>query len=161
MDIYAFLTEHRIEYQRHDHPAVYTVEDVMRLVPDLPGARTKNLFICDNKGKRHFLVITDHQKRLDLKALAAVLGTRKVRFASPRRLKEYLGITPGSVSLIAIANDDNKAVEVIIDRDLWDSDSFRFHPLVNTSTLVMTKPNVKRLLVATGHRANIVDVPGE
>ena len=160
MDIYKFLAEHQIEYQRYDHPAVYTVDDVNRLIPDLPGARTKNLFICDNSGMRHFLVIIDHLKRLDLKALAAVLDTRKVRFASPRRLKGYLGITPGAVSLIAIVNDENKAVEVIIDKTLWDAESFRFHPLVNTSTLVMTKQNVKRLLVATGHRANIVDVPG-
>lgn len=161
MDIYEFLAEHEIEYQRHDHPAVYTVDDVQRLIPDLPGTKTKNLFICDVKGKRHFLIITEARKRLDLKALAAALDTRKVKFASPRRLKQYLGITPGSVSLVAVVNDNSKKVEVIIDRALWNFESFRFHPLVNTSTLVLTKQNVNRLLDATGHRATMLEVPGE
>ena len=31
-DLYQFLAEHQIEYERHDHPPVYTVDDVQRLV---------------------------------------------------------------------------------------------------------------------------------
>ena len=55
---FEFLDTHEIAYVRHDHPAVYTVEEADRLVPDLPGAKTKNLFLRDDKGKRHFLVNT-------------------------------------------------------------------------------------------------------
>ena len=39
-DIYKFLADHRIEYERHDHPPVFTVEDVHRLVPPLAAAKT-------------------------------------------------------------------------------------------------------------------------
>ena len=38
VDFYQFLSEHRIDYKRYDHPAVYTVDDVKRLVPPLPAA---------------------------------------------------------------------------------------------------------------------------
>ncbi|MFC1515927.1 prolyl-tRNA synthetase associated domain-containing protein [Thermodesulfobacteriota bacterium] len=160
IDFYKFLADHRIEYERHDHPPVFTVDDVNRLVPDLPGAKTKNLFLCDNKGRRHFLVVVRDEKRVDLKALPGILDIKRLRFGSPDRLKKYLGIDPGSVSLFAIVNDSDLAVEVIMDSDLWVSDAFQFHPLVNTSTLVISRENLQRFLKKTGHEARIIDVPG-
>ena len=159
-DFYKFLADHRIEYDRHDHPTVFTVEDVNRLVPPLPGAKTKNLFLCDSKGKKHFLVVVRDEKRVDLKALPGILGIKKLRFGSPDRLKKHLGVDPGSVSLFAVVNDSDIAVEVIIDNDLWASDAYQFHPLVNTSTLVISKDNLERFLNKTGHKAQILDVPG-
>ena len=158
-DFFTFLDTHGIGYERHDHPAVYTVEEADRLVPKLPGAKTKNLFLRDDKGRRHFLVLVPSEKRVDLKALEAVLGVKRISFGSPGRLKKYLGIEPGAVSLLAVVNDSGKKVAVVMDQDLWASDTFLFHPLVNTSTLVITKENVERFLEATGHQMSVVDVP--
>ena len=42
---FQFLEENQIPYTRHDHPAVYTVEEADRLVPELSAAKTKNLFL--------------------------------------------------------------------------------------------------------------------
>ena len=72
----------------------------MRLVPKFPGAKTKNLFLRDKKGRRHFLVTVPHDIAVDLDALGAALGVGGVGFASAERLQKYLGITPGSVSLL-------------------------------------------------------------
>ena len=159
-DIYTFLDDHHIQYQRHDHPPVYTVEDVNRLVPPLEAAKTKSLFLRDAKGKRHFLVIVRGEKRVDLKALPDLLNSSRLRFGSPERLKKYLGVDPGSVSLFAAVNDMDKAVEIIVDIALWQADAFQFHPLVNTATLVISRDNVRRFLDQTGHDAQILDVPG-
>ena len=159
-DIYKFLDDRQIEYERHDHPPVYTVEDVHRLVPPLEAAKTKSLFLCDAKGQRHFLVIVRGEKRVDLKALPDLLNSSRLRFGSPDRLKKYLGVDPGSVSLFATVNDVDMAVEIILDIALWQSDAFQFHPLVNTSTLVISRGNVKRFLDQTGHDAQVLDVPG-
>jgi len=159
-DIYKFLDDHQIKYERHDHPPVYTVEDVIRLVPPLEAAKTKSLFLRDAKGSRHFLVIVKGEKRVDLKALPDLLNSSRLRFGSPDRLKKHLGVDPGSVSLFAVVNDIGKAVELIIDTALWKSDAFQFHPLVNTSTLVISRDNVKQFLEKTGHDAQILDVPG-
>ena len=158
-DFFEFLDTHDIAYVRHDHPAVYTVEEADRLVPDLPGAKTKNLFLRDDKGKRHFLVLVPSDKRVNLKALKNVLGVKRISFGSPERLKKHLGIEPGAVSLLAVYNDDKQAVEVFMDRDLWAADTFLFHPLVNTSTLVVKKKDIERFLEATGHELNVVDIP--
>ncbi len=54
MNLTAFLAHHGIEVQRFEHPPVMTVEESERLVPPLPGAKTKNLFLRDKKGAASF-----------------------------------------------------------------------------------------------------------
>ena len=111
-EFYQFLEKYRIDYERHDHPAVYTVEEAKRLVPELPAAKTKNLFLRDKKGQRHFLVVVPADKRIDIKALPGVVGSNRLSFGSAERLKKYLGVEPGAVTLFAIFNDPNHAVEL-------------------------------------------------
>ncbi len=158
-DLYQFLADNRIEYQRHDHAPVYTVADVERLVPPLPAARTKNLFLRDKKGKRHFLVIVPAQKRVDVKALSNVIGADRLSFGSPNRLKKYLAVDPGSVTILALVRDPDRAVEVVFDENLRQESAFQFHPLVNTSTLVISRANLQRFLDATGHEVRYLEVP--
>lgn len=160
MDIYQFLADHGIEYERYDHPAVFTCEQAERLVPDMPAAKTKNLFLRDRKGRRHFLVVVGYEKSVDLKGLTALLGVRKLGFASPERLRRYLGVDAGSVSILGLMNDVDRAVEVIVDEGLWDAEAFRCHPLVNTSTLAISRDDIQRFLEITSHQARILDVPG-
>jgi Ala-tRNA(Pro) deacylase len=160
MDIYQFLADHDIEYERHDHPPVFTCEEAERLVPDMPAAKTKNLFLRDRKGRRHFLVVVGYEKAVSLKALTSLLGVSKLGFASPARLKRYLGVDPGSVSILGLVNDVDQAVEVIVDEGLWSADAFRCHPLVNTSTLAISRDDIQRFLEITGHPVRILDVPG-
>ncbi len=159
VDVYRFLTDHHIEYERHDHPAVYTVADVQRLVPPLPAAATKNLFLRNKKGNRHFLVLVPALKRVNLKALSGVVGCGHLSFGSPQRLKKHLGVDPGSVTVLALVNDARHAVEVIFDRDLWQEIAFQFHPLVNTSTLLIDRDNLQRFFEATGHQVKILLLP--
>ena len=160
-DFYQFLADHKIEYERHDHPAVYTVEEAERLVPPLPGAKSKNLFLRDKKGVRHFLVVVPAQKRVNIKALPEVVGSNRLSFGSAQRLEKFLGVEPGAVTLLAIFNDPDQKVEVFIDRALWGSEAFNFHPLVNTSTLVISRENLQRFIESSGHQIQIVDVPGQ
>ena len=158
-DFYQFLARNGIEYERYDHPPVYTVEEASRLVPALPAAKTKNLFLRDKKGLRHFLVVVPADKRVDLKALTRVVGSNRLSFGSADRLKKYLGVEPGAVTLFAIFNDPGGAVELIVDECLWHARAFQFHPLVNTSTLVISRQNLKRFIAQTGHEARILNVP--
>jgi len=158
-DIYRFLDEHGIDYERYDHPAVYTVADVQRLVPPLPAAGTKNLFLRNKKGTRHFLVMVPALKRVDLKALSGVMDCGHLSFGSPKRLKKHLGVDPGSVTVLALINDGRHAVEVVFDRGLWQEAAFQFHPLVNTSTLLISRDNLQRFLAATGHDVRVLPVP--
>jgi Ala-tRNA(Pro) deacylase len=154
-----FLARHAIEAERHEHPAVMTVEESERLVPKLPGAKTKNLFLRDRKGARHLLVTVPHDLAVDLKALGETIGADRLGFASADRLMKHLGVTPGSVSLLGLVNDTDHAVEFVIDRRLWEAEAVHAHPLVNTATMVIPHAQLERFLAATGHSPRVVDIP--
>ena len=159
MELAAFLADHSIEALRVEHPPVMTVAESERLVPPLPGARTKNLFLRDKRGARHFLVTVPHDVAVDLNALGARLGAGRLGFASAERLSKHLGVAPGSVSLLALHNDAAHAVEFVIDRRLWAADAVHAHPLVNSATMVIPHAALERFLAATGHVPRVVDVP--
>jgi Ala-tRNA(Pro) deacylase len=156
----AFLVRHGIEAFRQEHPPVMTVAESEQLVPPLPGAKTKNLFLRDKKGLRHLLVTVPHHLAVDLDALGMQLGVGRLGFASADRLMKHLGITPGAVSLLALVNDTAGAVEFVIDRRLWEADAVHAHPLVNTATLVIPHDHLERFLDASGHAARVVEIPG-
>jgi len=161
MNLEAFLREHGIQPARHEHPPVMTVEESERLVPKLPGLKTKNLFLRDKKGRRHILVTVRHNLAVELDALGSVLDARSLGLASPERLAKHLGVTPGSVSLLALVNDRDGAVEFVIDRALWDAPAVHAHPLSNDATMVIEHADLERFLAATGHNPRVIDVPGE
>jgi len=153
------LRQHGITAARHTHPPVMTVEESERLVPKLPGAKTKNLFLRDKKGARHFLVTVPHDLAVDLAALGSALGAGRLGFASPERLARHLAITPGAVSLLALMNDRERAVEFVIDRRLWEATAVHAHPLTNDATMVIAHGDLERFLAATGHAPRVIDVP--
>jgi len=160
VEIYSFLQQNDIHYQRIDHPAVFTCEQAAALVPAFDGAETKNLFLKDKKGRHHFLVVTDYGKTVALRDLGPRLGVTGLSFASADRLAEYLGVAPGSVTLLALVNDRDRRVTVVIDRDLWQEAAFGCHPLVNTSTLVLARTELEKFIRATGHPIQLIDIPG-
>ena len=82
-------------------------------------------------------------KRLDLKALRERLNAKKkITFGSPEELKGHLNLTPGSVSIFGMIY--SKDVELIIDREVWDSEKVGFHPNTNTATLELEHEDLKR-----------------
>ena len=159
--IFEFLDAHKIQYRRVDHPPVFTCEEADRIVPSLPGAKTKNLFLRDGKGRKHFLLAVSSEKNVDLKALSRILGVNKLGFASADRLEKYLNLTPGAVTLLGVVHDSSKQVEVVVDSDLWSNDAFLCHPLVNTSTLLLDKMSLTRFFELTGHSPRIISIPGK
>jgi len=147
-----------IAYTRHDHPPVATVEEAVRHWADIPATHCKNLFLRNQKGDRHYLVIVEHAKRVDLRRLAEQIGDGKLSFASPERLKTYLGLTPGSVSPFGLINDSSRAVRVVIDGDLKAATRLSFHPNINTVTLTIAGADFTRFLEACGNIAQYVSV---
>lgn len=159
-DIYKFLGDNGIAFKKFEHPAVYTCEEAEHLCPEMPGVHTKNVFLRDKNGERHFLVIVDYDKSVDLKGLKEILGVSKLSFASPERLMKYLGVSPGSVSLLGLMNDSTHAVEVFFDERVWLGNAILCHPLVNTATLSIAHEGIESFLKATGHKYHVINVPG-
>jgi len=155
-----WLSERGIAFERFDHPPVFTCEEADRLVPAAAQAvQTKNLFLRNKKGDRHWLLVTDCRKPVDLKALGPVIGAEHLSLGSPDRLQRYLGLTPGSVTIFGLLNDPDQAVSLVIDEEIDGLPAWRCHPMINSATLVVPRDGVARFLALTGHQARVVGVP--
>jgi Ala-tRNA(Pro) deacylase len=156
IDLVRFLETHGISYLRYDHAPVFTCEEELRHVPESGAARTKNLFMRDKRGRRHLLLVTLCSKNVSIAGFAAIADADRLSFASPERLRKYLGVAPGAVTMLGLVNDAEHAVEVFIDADVWSAASIHAHPLRNDATFVLSHDHVVRFLDATGHRPQIV-----
>ena len=147
----AFMDANHFVYQRIEHPAVFTCAESELHRPDVPAVSTKNLFLCDKKGRRFFLAVTACEKTVKLDALSSELDIAHLRFASEENLGRLLGVTRGSVTMMGLANDTEHKVELWIDSEIWKGEFFLSHPLVNTATLILSKSELKRFFELTGH----------
>lgn len=147
------------DYHFAEHPAVHTIDEALSCAPALPGLMCKNIFVRDAKGKRHVLVIVPCDKRIDLLALGLLLQTSRLGFASPDRLLRHLGVTPGSVSVLALMQDTGHAVELVLDQAVWDAPQVQAHPLRNTATVAIPHATLVAFLAHTGHVPRVVEVP--
>lgn len=139
------------------HPPVFTVEDVDATPHGLPGLDTKNLFLKDAKGEL-FLVTVRSDRRADMKALPALIGSKRLSFGSAELLGEVLGVTPGSVTPLAMINDAAHRVSFWLDRALAQSEHIVCHPLVNTASVSLRTADLIRLLEHAGTKVQIVDL---
>ena len=146
-----YLAALGIPFTRHEHPPVATVAAAEHYWGGIDALHAKNLFLRDQKGTRHFLVVLEFTRRADLKALGTTFSAGKLGFASPERLLAYLGLTPGAVSPFGLINDRAHLVEVAMDAAIRDAPLVAFHPNVNTATLVLTGADFQRYLAAVGH----------
>jgi Ala-tRNA(Pro) deacylase len=156
--VVARLRELGIAYTRHEHPAVATVEEAETHWADIDATHCKNLFLRNQKGNRHYLVILTASKKADLKAVADQIGDGKLSFASAERLMTHLGLTPGSVSPFGLINDRAHAVRVVLDRDLKAATRLSFHPNINTVTFTVAAADFARFLEACGNPVQHVTV---
>ena len=145
-----------IETVTHEHPPLMTVEDSKRLRGDLPGGHCKNLFLKDRKD-RYWLVVMSEDRKVDIKALDKLLGTR-LSFASAERLWQVLGVRPGAVTPFALINDKAAKVEVILDEAMMAESLLNYHPLVNTRTTAIRSADLVRFIEACGHRPRTLNL---
>jgi Ala-tRNA(Pro) deacylase len=156
--VVARLRELGIEYTRHEHPAAATVDEAETHWADIDATHCKNLFLRNQKGNRHYLVVLVASKKADLKAVADQVGDGKLSFASAERLMSHLGLTPGSVSPFGLINDRHRAVRVVMDRDLKTAARLSFHPNINTVTFTVAASDFARFLAACGNPVQHVTI---
>jgi Ala-tRNA(Pro) deacylase len=158
--LFARLEQLGIAERTVEHPPVFTVEEAKALRGDLPGHHIKNLFLR-NKKEEMWLVVALEDRAIDLKRLGEVLGAGRLSFGSAERLKRHLGVEPGSVTPLALINDESRSVQLVLDRGLVDGhgEPVNVHPLVNTMTTAMAAADLLRFFAATGHAPRWLDFP--
>ena len=153
MDIYKFLTQLGIDYQKINHQSVSTVEEAMFINEQIDGVACKNLFL-KSSDKQFFIYMMTVEKRADLKYIAKQIGSKRLSFASDEELVELLKLIPGSVTPLGIIND-NKRVKILIDRELR-AQRLLIHPNTNTATISITYDDLLLFINAYGNEYLII-----
>ena len=170
-----FLEEHGIGYELYTHPPLPTVKAALEYWKDVDATHCKNLFFRNHKGNRHYLVVLECHKEMDIHALEHKLRQGKLSFASEERMERCLGLKPGSVSPLGLINDIGVAatanpkelyenghrVKLFLDKDLTPAKKLSFHPCENTSGAVISNADFMRFLEIWGGEYEWLDINGE
>lgn len=155
--VLSLLARLGVEASTYEHEPVLTVAEARLATAHIPGCHCKNLFL-EERGGSTWLVVLREDKPLDLTSLSRTLGTRRLSFASPEKLWTRLGIATGSVSPLAVVNDPEGKVRVVLDRELLSHPALKFHPLANTKTTVVSPDGLLRFLEARRHLPRLLDL---
>ena len=154
------LEKLHIPYQYVAHDPANTMEDCLAISEALNVAVCKNLFLCNRQQTAFYLLCMPADKPFKTKDLSAQIGSARLSFASPEKMEELLGVTPGSASVLALMNDKDCRVQLLLDRSTYQAAYFGCHPCLNTGTVrVETSDLLNLFLPYVGHKATIVDLP--
>lgn len=166
-----FLLENGISFHTHHHPPLPTIELALEYWKNIDSTHCKNLFFRNHKGNRHYLVVFECHKEMDIHTLEKSLRQGKLSFASPERMERCLGLMPGSVSPFGLINDMNLTgpgmvpedgvsakelfenghrVKLFLDNDLKRAERLSFHPCDNTASTVVSNEGFMKFLELWG-----------
>ena len=102
---YDLLDSLGIEYYRVDHEHADTIEACREVEGLLGCVICKNLFLTNRQQTDFYLLIMPGGKPFKTKYLSAQIGSSRLSFGGAEDMERLLGVTPGSVSLLALMND--------------------------------------------------------
>ena len=156
--VFDALKDLDISFQVYDHPPIRTSGDAFLLSEDVEGGKCKNLFLRNNEGTNHYLVILGMESRCDLKILARKLNEKRLGFASEDRLTRFLGVPSGSVSPFNLLNGNGTEVIIVVEEALLNHEKLAFHPNENTATLVLSVKDFVKYLRSLENRVDFIDL---
>ena len=155
--VYDALNKLGIKYEVVEHEPVHTMEDMDRLGLPEKGTLCKNLFLRNSKGDHYYLLMLPGEKKFKAKDVAHQIGSTRLSFADEEKLKEYLDILPGSVSVMGLMNDHDNQVELLMDEDILKLPYVGCHPCMSTTSLKLsTKDLLEKFLPAVRHTLRMV-----
>lgn len=157
-----FLDSLGIDYERVTHELADTMEKCDDVSAVLGVDVCKNLFLCNRQKTNFYLLMMPGDKPFKTKELSHQLGIARLSFASPEDMEQYLDCTPGSSSIMGLANDPENHVQLLMDEDVVKGEFLGCHPCINTSSLKLrTKEVLEVYLPAVHHEPIYVKLTGE
>jgi Ala-tRNA(Pro) deacylase len=157
--VYDLLDKLNIHYERVDHEEANTMEVCDEIDQVLGTSICKNLFLCNRQETQFYLLLMPGDKPFKTKDLSAQIHSARLSFGKAEYMEEYLHIKPGSVSILGLMNDVDNHVQLLIDKELIESDTFGCHPCVNTSSIKVKMDDIRNVfLPAVHHEAIIVEL---
>ena len=155
--VYDLLDALAVSYQRIDHEAAMTMEACAAIDETLQATICKNLLLCNRQCTAFYLLLIPGDKVFKTKDLSQQIGSSRLSFASAEYMEQYLDITPGSLSVLGLMNDQEHHVQLLIDKDVLAGEYIGCHPCINTSSLrLRTQDLIQKIIPAMGHEPIMV-----
>ncbi len=110
MRVYDLLEQLNIPFIRVDHGVTATIDSCLEVEKMLEIEICKNLFLCNAQKTNFYLLMMPGNKKFKTADLTRQIQTSRLSFASPEYMEEFLDITPGSVSVLGLMNDQRHQV---------------------------------------------------
>ena len=157
--VFDLLDRLGIDYDRVSHEAAFNMELCADVAAALGVPVCKNLFLCNRQQTAFYLLCMMPDKPFHTKDLSAQISSSRLSFAPEDKLWELLRYQPGSATILGLANDTERRVQLLLERTVYEAPYISCHPCVCTSTLKLKTGDVlEKLLPAIGHEAVVVDL---
>ena len=156
---YKLLEQLNIPFERIDHEAAFTIAACEEIDKMFGTPLCKNLLLCNSQKNKFFLLLLPGDKLFDTKELRSQIGSSRLSFAPGEFMEDLLDITPGSLTVLGLANDVDNKVTLILDKDVISAPYICCHPCVNTSSLkIKTEDILEKFIPFTNQKPIYVDL---
>ena len=122
--VYEVLSELEIQYERVDNEPAVTMEACEAIDAKLGVKTAKTLFVCNRQKTNFYLFVTAGDKPFVTKDFSRALEISRVSFAPAELLSEMLGVEVGATTIFALLSDEEKAVKLVIDKEVLNDEFF-------------------------------------
>lgn len=158
--VYDLLDSLDIQYHHIDHEAAMTMEACEAIDEAMGTAMCKNLLLCNRQCTEFYLLLLPGDKPFKTSILSKQIGSSRLSFASGEYMEQFLDITPGSLSVLGLMNDQDHHVRLLIDEAVLADSHIGVHPCVNTSSLrIRTDDLLQKIIPAMDHPVTMVALP--
>ncbi len=124
-------------------PEKHSAEETAALLGVKPEIVYKTLVVLrEAKGKKPLLVMAPGGSEIDLKALAASLGEKKLRLATQREAEALTGLQVGGISALALLN---RGFEICLDRSATNLPAIHLSAGQRGANLKLSVADLQRL----------------
>ena len=145
------LEELGMDYDRVSSEPADTMEKCAAVSEVLGVPICKNLFLCNRQQTDFYLLMIPGNKVFKTKDLSHQLGVARLSFGSAEKMGELLDVHPGSVSVLALMNDPENRVRLLMDEQVRSRAYFGCHPCENTSSLRLRMSDLVDVILPALH----------
>lgn len=151
------LDQMGIPYHALEHPPILTVAQGKLIARQQDALCCKSLLLKSKRAR--YLLLLPADKKLQSKDLAGQIGSGHLSFASDEDLAALLNTFSGAVSVLGLLYDQERKVELLIDRDVLSAPYIDCHPCTNDCSLkIATRDLLERFLPELGREWKTVDL---
>lgn len=157
--VHQLLNELKIDFWWVDNDEVSSMEECIEINNSLGAEIVKTVFLCNRQKTIFYLMILPPNKPFDSKAFSAAMNAPRLSFASGELMEQYLGVTPGSATIMGLINDTDNNIELVIDKDIAEKEWFACNPGTNKSHIKLkTSDLLGKVLPSINHIPKVISL---